>query len=51
MMWRKYQVEFLGKEGEWLSDVLNVLLQRGTLGGLGGFCDKCRWRGWIGVRY
>jgi hypothetical protein len=42
-------VESLGEESEGLPGVLDALLQHGTHGGRGGICDKCKWRGWIGV--
>jgi hypothetical protein len=35
------RVEFLG-EGEWLSGVLDSLLQHGAKGGHGGVCDECK---------
>jgi hypothetical protein len=41
--------ELLEEEGEGLPDVVDSLLQHGTHGGSGGFCDECKRRGGVGV--
>jgi hypothetical protein len=43
------RVELLGEECQWLSGVVNTLLQHGTHGGSRGVCDECKLSGWLAV--